>query len=96
VQDTVLGSKWIFGTASGHDLDMHTAWTGGSNVTPTPTNVLALNAGSGAASAGDCEVALNSGGGFGIIQLPDGKLAWSHATAGLDPVSHSWICIANL
>jgi len=93
VQDNVLGSHWLFGTASGHDLDMHTAWTGGTNVTPT---YLPLNAGSAAAAAGDCEVALNTGGGFGIIQLPDGKLAWSHATAGLDPASHSWICFANL
>jgi hypothetical protein len=96
VQDAVLGSNWFFGTASGHDLDIHTAWSSGNNVTPSSTNVLPLSAGGTPETVGDCDVALNNGGGFGILQLPDGKLAWSHATAGLEPASQSWICFANL
>ena len=93
-QDTVLGSKYFFGTASGHDLDVHTAWTGGKDVTENPSNMLALGSGGPAGAPGDCEVAFNAGGGTGLIQLPDGKLAWAHNTLGLTPNSN-WLCIAD-
>ena len=93
VQDTVLGSKAFFGTASGHDLDVHTAWTGGTDLTSKVVRV-PLTVGGTAVAAGDCEVAFNSGGGFGIIQLPDGRIAWNHNTDGLE-TTHNWLCIAT-
>jgi hypothetical protein len=97
-QDNVLGSKWFFGTADSSDLEMNSAWTGGTQTLIDAnhnTNYLPLSAGGTAMTAGTCEVAFNQGGGLGIIQLPDGKLAWPDATDGLES-GRNYICIANL
>ena len=93
VQDTVLGSGTFFGTAAATDLIMHSKWSGGT--AQNFTAALPLSIGSGAPSGGQCEVAFNAGGGFGLIQLPDGKLAWPAATDGNES-GRNWICIANL
>ena len=98
VQDNVLGSKWFFGTSDQSDLEMNSSWIGGTQTLIDAnhnTNYLPISAGGTAMSAGTCEVAFNQGGGFGIIQLPDGKLAWPVATDGLES-GRNYICIANL
>jgi hypothetical protein len=93
VQDGILGSTVVFGASDEMDLDMHASWASSTRATLTAT--LALSAGSGASNAGECEVGFNTGGGNGMIQLPDGKLAWPVATAGAETV-RNWLCIANL
>ncbi|MGH7717079.1 MAG: hypothetical protein ACREML_13920, partial [Vulcanimicrobiaceae bacterium] len=66
---------------------------GGTHTTLAAT--AALTAGGTAAHVGECEVALDNGGGNGVIQLPDGKLAWPVATDGAE-TGRNWVCIANL
>lgn len=91
VQDTVLGSKWFFGLSGGSDLEGTSAWSGGTAYIIDANhnkNYVPLSAGGSAMAAGQCEEAAMMGGGNGIIQLPDGKLAW--------PAESNWICFANL
>ncbi|MGH7659449.1 MAG: hypothetical protein ACRENA_00850 [Vulcanimicrobiaceae bacterium] len=101
-QDTVLGSGFFVGTADNHDAQILTKWTGGSMitidansvVTPTTPWFLPLSAGGSPMTAGTCEVAFNSGGGMGIVQLPDGKFAWPVATDGLE-TGRNYLCFLN-
>ena len=91
VQDTVLGSKWFFGDSGGSDLIINTAWSGGTQYLidgAHHANFVPLNAGGSAMSAGQCEESFSAGGGNGMIQLPDGKLAWA--------AQSNWICFANI
>jgi hypothetical protein len=92
-QDQKLGSNWFFGTAQYTDLLAAKSFSAASAQSFTASVPLA--AGGASANAGECEVSLNSGGGFGLIQLPDGKLAWPAATDG-DEAGRNWICFANL
>ncbi|HTX02358.1 MAG TPA: hypothetical protein VMD07_01655, partial [Candidatus Acidoferrales bacterium] len=91
VQDTILGSKWFFGTSGGSDLIANSLWTGGSQYIIDAyhhENYVPLSAGGTAMAPGTCEDAFNAGGGMGIIQLPDGKLAWT--------AENNFVCFANL
>ena len=93
VMDSVLGSKWFFGNSEGVDLIVNTKWSGGTQTKIQES--IPLNYTDGSPTAGQCEVAMNSGGGFGMIQLPDGKIAWPVATDGIES-GRNWLCFANL
>jgi hypothetical protein len=93
VLDSILGSGYYFATSEGVDLVVNTKWSGGTQFTVQES--VPLNAGGSLPTAGQCEVALNSGGGTGMVQLPDGKIAWPVATDGIES-GRNWVCFANL
>lgn len=94
--DNVLGSGFFVGTADNHDAQILTKWTGGSMITidAGKPSYVPLSAGGSVMTAGTCEVAFNSGGGMGIVQLPDGKFAWPDATEGLE-TGRNYLCFLN-
>ncbi|GEM_PF-7129995 len=92
--DTVLGSGFFVGSADAVDAIVQTKWTGGTQI--IPNTYLALGSTGTPIAAGQCEVAYNAGGGIGMIQLPDGKFAWPHATDGDGKAANqNWLCILN-